>query len=588
MSEINFFGVTNFRNTQKKFGIKLDDRRRHFYAVGKTGMGKTEMLKNMAIQDIQGGNGMGFIDPHGEAAEEILHFVPSSRVNDVIYFNPADTDYPIAFNVMERVDPEHRHLVASGLMSVFKKVWPDVWSARMEYILNNAILALLEYPGSTLLGINRMLSDVEYRAKVIEKISDSVVKAFWTQEYARYTQRYEVEATAAIQNKVGQFISNPLIRNIVGQTKSSIDMREVMDGQKILILNLAKGRIGEDNSRLLGAMLVTKLQLAAMSRVDIPEEERKDFFLYIDEFQNFASDSFVNILSEARKYRLALILSHQYVAQLGTGTETKVKDAVFGNVGTMVVFRVGAEDAEFLEMEFTPDFIAEDFVNLGKYNIYVKLMIDGIAGRPFSANTIPPIVFPYENQEDSPKETIIKVSRERYSVSRAFVEEKITQWTEADQQSVSRQTERPSAQFQAQSSVQTLYDARCSSCGKDTKVVFPPDGKRPVYCKSCRNKLKKAQEPGELGRLGGVKKPEEPKEQKEALGVPLPAKEISLKEALEKGPTLFYHHRGKEGGPENKRKEIDKEALKKVLGNALQANEKTKKGQLHPGETVYF
>ena len=547
-------------------------------------MGKTEMLKNMAIQDIQGGNGMGFIDPHGEAAEELLHFIPSSRVNDVIYFNPADTDYPIAFNVMEKVDPEHRHLVASGLMSVFKKVWPDVWSARMEYILNNAILALLEYPGSTLLGINRMLSDVDYRAKVIEKISDSVVKAFWTQEYARYTQRYEVEATAAIQNKVGQFISNPLIRNIVGQTKSSIDMREVMDGQKILILNLAKGRIGEDNSRLLGAMLVTKLQLAAMSRVDIPEEERKDFFLYIDEFQNFASDSFVNILSEARKYRLALVLSHQYVAQLGVGTEAKVRDAVFGNVGTMVVFRVGAEDAEWLEKEFTPDFIAEDFVNLGKYNIYVKLMIDGIAGRPFSALTLPPIVFPYENPEDSPKETIVRVSRERYSMPRAFVEDKISVWTQADQPATPRKTGLPAhAGINAvspQADTQMLYDARCSSCGKDTKVVFPPDGKRPVYCKSCRNKLKKA---------------EVPQQKQAVISAPaIAAQEISLKEALEKGPTLFYHaNKGKHG--EAKKREVDTEALKRVLGKALGENNPStalraspKKGQLHPGETVYF
>jgi CxxC-x17-CxxC domain-containing protein len=426
--------------------------------------------------------------------------------------------------------------------------------------LNNAILALLEYPGSTLLGINRMLFDVDYRAKVVEKVSDAVVKAFWTQEYARYTQRYEVEATAAIQNKVGQFISNPLIRNIVGQTKSSIDMREMMDGQKILILNLAKGRIGEDNSRLLGAMLVTKLQLAAMSRVDIPEEERKDFFCYIDEFQNFASDSFVNILSEARKYRLALILSHQYVAQLGIGVETKVRDAVFGNVGTMVTFRIGADDAEFLEREFTPDFIAEDFVNLGKYNIYVKLMIDGIAGRPFSALTLPPPVFPYENPEDSPKETIIRISRERYSVPRTFVEEKISQWTEADQPALRLA---PLAQGKPLPQTQMLYDARCSNCGKDTKVVFAPDGKRPVYCKSCRNKLKKAKESEEQ-------------------------KAISLKEALEKGPTLFYPRKAKESGKELEKKEVSKEELKKVLGKALEGKAKQKKGVLHPGETVYF
>jgi len=304
MEEINFFAETNFRNIRRRFGIKFDDRRRHVYAIGKTGMGKTEMLKNMAVQDILQGHGIGFVDPHGEASDELLDYVPPSRLDDVIYFNPADIEYPIAFNVMEDVAPEYRHLVASGLMSVFKKIWPDVWSARMEYILNNAILALLECPGTTLLGVNRMLADAVYRQEIVDQVKDPVIKTFWVQEYARYTQRYEVEATAAIQNKVGQFISNPLIRNIIGQTHSSINMREVMDGGKILIANIAKGRIGEDNSRLLGALLITKLQLAAMSRVDIPEETRKDYYLYIDEFQNFATESFINILSEARKYRL--------------------------------------------------------------------------------------------------------------------------------------------------------------------------------------------------------------------------------------------------------------------------------------------
>ncbi len=308
MDQINFFAETTFRNQKKKFGIKTDDRRRHVYIIGKTGMGKTAMMENMAIQDIQEGRGIGFVDPHGEAAEKLLDFVPPSRINDVVYFNPADLDFPIAFNVMDNVSSEHRHLVASGLMGVFKKIWPDVWSARMEYILNNAILALLEYPNSTLLGVNRMLADIEFRTKVVDKVVDPVVKAFWVKEYAKYTQRYETEATAAIQNKIGQFISNPLIRNIIGQVKSKIDMREIMDKKKILIANISKGRIGEDNSRLLGALVITKLQLAAMSRVDIPEEKREDFYLYVDEFQNFATDAFCTILSEARKYCLFLIL----------------------------------------------------------------------------------------------------------------------------------------------------------------------------------------------------------------------------------------------------------------------------------------
>lgn len=474
--DINFFAETTFRNIRRKFGIKTDDRRRHIYVIGKTGMGKTVMLKNMAIQDIQAGRGIGFVDPHGEAAEELLDFVPESRINDVIYFNPADLDYPIAFNIMEEVDPEYRHLVAGGLMGVFKKIWPDVWSARMEYILNNAILALLECPGTTLLGINRMLSDPEYRGRVIEKITDPVVKSFWTQEYARYTQRLEVEATAAIQNKVGQFISAPLIRNIIGQTTSSINMREIMDSRKILILNLSKGKIGEDNSRLLGALLITKLQLAAMSRVDIPEEQREDFFLYVDEFQNFATESFVNILSEARKYRLSLILGHQYITQM----DEKVRDAVFGNVGTIIAFRVGAEDAEFLEREFAPEFTANDLVNLGKYNIYLKLMIDGLAGRPFSAVTLPP----FPKGEVSYKERIIKASRERYGTERKIVEERIAKWAGVW---MAKPAPVPLQQ-------RTLYDARCSICGKDTKVVFQPDGKRPIYCKSCRKKLAKERE----------------------------------------------------------------------------------------------
>ena len=421
-NNINFFAQTNFRNTKKKFGIKLDDRRRHMYVIGKTGMGKTAMLKNMAIQDILNGRGIAFIDPHGEAAEELLYFVPKNRADDVVLFNPADLEYPIGFNIMEVTDPERRHLIAEGLMGVFKKIWPDVWSARMEYILHNCILALLEYPNSTLLGINRILADADYRREVVARITDPVVKSFWLQEFARYTQRYEVEASAAIQNKVGQFISNPLVRNIVGQIKSSVDIREVMDQRKILIVDLSKGKIGEDSSALLGNLVITKLYLAAMSRVDIPEEERKDFFLYVDEFQNFATESFANILSEARKYRLDLILSHQYIAQM----EETVRDAVFGNIGTLVSFRVGAEDAEYLEKEFAPTFTAQDLINLPKYNIYLKLMIDGIAGQPFSATTLPPMERPAECFKDK----IIESSRMKYGVPRSQVEDAIVQWAQ--------------------------------------------------------------------------------------------------------------------------------------------------------------
>jgi len=544
--EINFFAETTFRNIRKKFGIKLDDRRRHMYVIGKTGMGKSVLLENMAIQDIQAGRGIGFVDPHGEAAERLLDFVPSKRINDVVYFNPADIDYPIAFNAMEKVDMEHRHLVASGLMGVFKKIWPDVWSARMEYILNNTILALLEYPGATLLGINRMLADADFRKKVVEKIKDPIVKAFWINEFARYTQRLEVEATAAIQNKVGQFISAPLIRNIVGQTKSSIDMREIMDSKKILILNLSKGRIGEDNSLLLGALLITKLQLAAMSRVDIPEEERNDFFLYVDEFQNFATESFVNILSEARKYRLSLILAHQYISQM----DEKVRDAVFGNVGTIIAFRVGAEDAEYLEKEFAPEFQASDLVSLEKYNIYLKLMIDGLAGRPFSAKTLPP----FPKLEQSFKDKIIKVSRERYGTERRTVEDKISRWTGMIEVT-------PSFSLPTNLTTQ-LYDAQCVLCGKWTKVIFQPDGKRPVYCKNCLKKLER--------------------EKKEPLPQSLPPASlpadqgISLKEAIESQVVPFSSKKEKEKEkierPKPKRKEANVEELKKILEKVLDQN----------------
>jgi len=529
------FAETTFRNIRKKFGIKIDDRRRHVYVVGKTGMGKTVLLENMAIQDIQAGRGVGFVDPHGEAAEKLLDFIPPNRINDVIYLNPADLDYPAAFNIMEKVALEHRHLVAGGLMGVFKKIWPDVWSARMEYILNNSILALLEYPGSTLLGINRMLADPEYRKKIVERITDPVIKSFWLHEFARYTQRYEIEATAAIQNKIGQFISAPLIRNIIGQTRSSIDMREVMDKEKILILNLSKGRIGEDNSRLLGALLITKLQLAAMSRVNIPEEERKDFYLYVDEFQNFATESFVNILSEARKYRLALILGHQYIAQM----EEEVRDAVFGNVGTIISFRVGADDAEYLEKEFVPEFLAQDIVNLTKYNIYIKLMIDGIASRPFSAETL----VPFPKLEQSNREKIIKVSRERYSVPRKIVEDKISRWLEVAETS---QGPMPTSQSQTQ----VLYDAQCSRCEKPTKVVFPPDGKRPVFCKSCRRKIDR-------------EKTEPKSEEKPSL---------SMEEALKKEPLSFSPKREKNNSFIKKKKNPDLDGLKKILEETLSKN----------------
>lgn len=420
--DITIFGKTNFRGEEKPFGIKLDDRRRHMYIIGKTGMGKSVMLQNLVIQDIIKGRGVAFIDPHGDSAEYILNFIPKSRINDVVYFNPSDLENPVAFNILEAVDEDHKHLIASGMMGVFKKIWPDVWSPRMEYILNNTILALLDYPGSTMLGINRMMSDQNFRRQVVDNLKDPIVRSFWIEEFGKWDPRFMREATAAIQNKVGQFVSTPIVRHIVGQPNSTIKMREIMDQGKILIVNLAKGRIGEEAMSLLGGMVVTRLYLAAMERVDVEESTRRDFFLYVDEFQNFATESFASILSEARKYRLSLIVAHQYIAQL---TE-EVRDAVFGNVGTLVTFRVGAGDAEFMEKEFEPMVMMNDLINLPKYQIYLKLMIEGVTGNAFSAKSLPPFPAPLASHNNK----VIKASQERYGRPRKEIEEKIHKWME--------------------------------------------------------------------------------------------------------------------------------------------------------------
>ncbi len=423
---ITYFAVTDSRGKRTPFGIKAKDRSRHVYVIGKTGMGKSTLLENMAIQDIMNGEGLAFIDPHGGTAEKLLDYIPAERVKDVLYFAPFDTDYPVAFNVMEDVGPARRHFVASGLMSAFKKVWgPDTWSARMEYILTNTLLALLEYPDTTLLAVNRMLSDKPYRDRVVANISDPSVKAFWVNEFAKYTERFAAEATPAIQNKVGQYSSNPLIRNIIGQSKSSFDLRKLMDEKKIIIMNLSKGLVGETNTALLGSMLTTRIYLAAMSRADTSaatQAKLPSLYFYVDEFQSFANASFADILAEARKYRLSLTIAHQYVEQM----EEEVRDAVFGNVGTTIAFRVGPLDAELLEKVFAPKFTAEDIVNLGLRQIYLSLMIDGVGSPPFSAVTLPPIEAPTR----SFKQEILAMSRQQFARPRADVERDIAKWHE--------------------------------------------------------------------------------------------------------------------------------------------------------------
>jgi CxxC-x17-CxxC domain-containing protein len=512
-NKILTFGETTFRNQSFRFGIKRDDRRRHMYTIGKTGMGKSTLLENMIVKDIYAGEGVAVVDPHGDLAEKVMRYIPKERVNDVIYFNPADTEYPIAFNVVEQVEPELRYLVASGLIEVFRKLWADSWGPRLEYILRNTILAILDYPSATLLAVTRMLSDKEFRKKIVDKVQDPVVKSFWMKEFASYADKFATEAVSPIQNKVGQFLSSSLIRNIVGQVRSSIDIRRVMDENKILIMNLSKGRIGEDNSALLGAMMITKIQLAAMSRVNIPEEERRDFYLYIDEFQEFSTESFASILAEARKYRLNLTMSHQYIEQLPDA----VKAAIFGNIGTLISFRVGATDAEELVKEFAPTFTEEDLVNIPKYEMYLKLMIEGVASDPFSARGLPPLT---KGQETGNMEKAIKVSRERYTKHKSIVEDKIYRFHTDGTLNAEKQNDKQKESKQKQSSRNTENNkqqnasktvsgkeeeavkdqkngenrAICYSCGKETYAPFKPDGIRPVYCKECLTELKNEKE----------------------------------------------------------------------------------------------
>ena len=424
--QVTYFATTHTRGKRDPFGIRGEDRGKHMYVIGKTGMGKSTMLENMAIQDIQNGEGIAFIDPHGSTAEKLLDFVPQERLDDVIYFAPFDIEHPMGFNVMEDVGYDKRHLVVSGLMGALKRIWVDAWSARMEYILQNTLLALLEYPGSTLLDVNRMLigsmKQNPFRQAVIEKITDPIVKSFWEQEFAAFTDTYTREATPAIQNKIGQFTSNPLIRNIVGQPESSFDLRKVMDEKKIFIVNLSKGRMGETNASLLGSMLTVKIYLAAMSRADEPPARMKKLprcYFYVDEFQSMMNEAFADILSESRKYKLALTLANQYIEQM----EEEVRDAVFGNVGTLIVFRVGPFDAEVLETVFDPTFTGEDLVSLGLGQIYLTLMIDGVGSAPFSAETLPPIETPSISYRD---DCIVR-SRASYGRIRADVEAAIGQ-----------------------------------------------------------------------------------------------------------------------------------------------------------------
>ncbi len=594
--QITYFGETDFRGKKVRFGIKAEDRSRHVYIIGKTGMGKSTLLENMAAQDIKNGEGMCFIDPHGSAIDTLLDYIPEERLNDVIYFAPFDSDNPISFNILETVAEDQKHLVVQGLMSTFDKIWPDTFSERMRYILSNTLLALLEYPGSTLLGVNRMYADKGYREEIVNNVKDPTVKTFWVDEFAKWDERFMREATAAIQNKIGQFTANPIVRNIIGQKTSSFDFRETMDKKKILLINLSKGRIGEQNAGLLGGMLITKIYLAAMSRADSTKADMADlpsFFLFVDEFQNFANESFADILSEARKYKLNLTMAHQYVEQM----EEEVRDAVFGNVGTTVSFRVGPLDAELLEKVFVPTFTQEDIVNLGRFQIYLTLMIDGVGSKPFSATTMNPLA----KNPISYREEVIDTSRKNFSKPREEVQRYIDEWykkefhTEKQRKEIGKKEEYLKEKFGGEYKPRGNRDdeysgafPETSESVKNAESFKKPEIKKPDYKKEFKKPdfknektdfpKKKQWEPKDKAPV----KIQIPEEVKKAILEP--KKEMSLNNLSEnvQRPNLSI----KDPTPGNK--SLLKDALSKALSNSPAKKDLSKDNQQNKNpETVF-
>ncbi len=404
--DINFFGRVLYKNRDTIYGIKTIDRKRHIWLVGKTGTGKSTLIANMAIDDLKKGRGLGIIDPHGDLCDTILDYIPSDRINDTIVFNPADKEYPIVINPLEVNNKEEAELVVSGIVSIFNKIFGFSWGPRLEYILRNTLLSLAAVPNTTLEDVLIALTNPIYRKRLIDHLQDPVLKNFWVNEFNKMPDKQREEAISPILNKVGQFVTSPLIRRIIGKPKSSMQVDQIMNEGKILLANLSQGRMGEDNSALLGAMLITKFQLAAMRRVDVPEAERRDFFLYVDEFQNFATPSFMKILSEARKYKLALMLANQYMAQI----PEEVEKSILGNAGTIISYTVGADDAAILQKEFGEVFAANDLVNLVNHQVAIKLMVDGHSTRPFLSHTLP-----LPANKSNNKEKVLMVSRERWS-----------------------------------------------------------------------------------------------------------------------------------------------------------------------------
>ncbi len=380
--DITYFAETTYRNDRTRFGIYRRDRRAHMYLIGRTGMGKSTLLETLIVSDLRAGNGLALLDPHGDLAAKVRAQVPEERIRDLVDFDPAER--PIGYNPLRAPDPSRRYLVASGLISAFRKVWSESWGPRMEHILRHALLTLAEFPGSTLLDLPRLLTDQPFRRSVIDRVTDAHVQAFWKTEFDRYSPFFRSEAVAPILNKIGAFLASPVARAVLGAREASLDLRQVIDEGKVLIANLSKGKLGEDASSLLGALLVAGFEQAALGRADVSESERRDFYLYLDEVHNVATLSLAGMLQETRKYRLGLVLANQYLEQL----DERVQQAILGNVGTLIVFRVGVRDAKILADEFFPEFSIEDLVNLPARQVYVRLMIDGVVSRGFSAQTL--------------------------------------------------------------------------------------------------------------------------------------------------------------------------------------------------------
>lgn len=471
---VTVLGQTDYRDLKVLFGIKKRDRMRHLYLLGKTGTGKSTLFKNMFISDVLAGEGACFVDPHGDTVEELLSYIPPNRVQDVVYFNPTDTEHPVGFNLLELKDKSQRDLIADGVVEVFKKQFGDSWGPRLQYILTNTVATVMEAQGTTLLAVPRMLTDRNYRKFILKQVSDPILYKFWEEEFAQMSENNRLlsEAVSPIQNKVGRFISSAVTRNIVGQVKSTIDLREIMDNKKILLVNLAQGRLGEETASLLGGMIITRLQATAMERVNIPEDERTDFYLYVDEFQNFATESFAKILSEARKYKLNLTMTNQYIDQL----PITVRQAIFGNVGTLASFVVSQADASILEKEFAPVVSSDDLVSLDAYAMYIKLCIDGMTSVPFSAKSLP-IRFEKYNLRDE----IVLKSREKYGMPKIEIEEKISKWSNQTYSERGNRSNMPQPKEMSIGAKKPFVNSEDKKLEKDSSLAPTEKPKEEVY-----------------------------------------------------------------------------------------------------------